>query len=78
MFHNLESRHDRAEREWPPTCSHLQFFRCTQLLDEVENLLPGSRSSLTVNVGPGTYLVMCNLPGHYEAGMWAYLTVTES
>lgn len=48
-----------------------------ELVDEVENLLPGSTNQLTVDLDPGTYLVICNLPTHYEHGMWAILTVTE-
>jgi uncharacterized cupredoxin-like copper-binding protein len=46
------------------------------LVDEVEDILPGSTASVTVSLQPGTYLVMCNLPTHYGSGMWAYLTVT--
>ena len=46
------------------------------LVDEVEDIVPGSSTSLTVDLEPGTYLVMCNLPDHYGNGMWAYLTVT--
>ena len=48
------------------------------LVDEVEDIVPRSNASLTVDLAPGTYLVMCNLPVHYGNGMWAYLTVTES
>jgi uncharacterized cupredoxin-like copper-binding protein len=46
------------------------------LVDEIENIVPGGRASLVVDLAPGTYLVICNLPGHYGNGMWAYLTVT--
>ena len=48
-----------------------------ELVDEVEDVVPGSRASLTVDLAPGTYLVMCNLPLHYGSGMSAYLTVIE-
>lgn len=48
-----------------------------ELVDEVENLLPGSTNQLTVDLDPGTYLIICNLPTHYANGMWAILTVTE-
>lgn len=46
------------------------------LVDEVEDILPGSAATLTLDLTPGTYLVICNLPSHYEHGMWGYLTVT--
>ena len=32
---------------------------------------------LTLDLKPGTYLLVCNLPGHYAAGMWTVLTVTQ-
>lgn len=47
------------------------------LIDEVENVLPSSTAQLVVDLDPGTYLVICNLPGHYEQGMSTYLTVTD-
>lgn len=47
------------------------------LLDEIEDIVPGASASLTIDLDPGTYLILCNLPGHYQAGMWAYLTVTD-
>jgi uncharacterized cupredoxin-like copper-binding protein len=46
------------------------------LIDEVEDIIPGSSASLVVDLEPGTYLVMCNLPNHFELGMWAFLEVT--
>ena len=48
------------------------------MVDEVENLVPDGRSTLTVDLSPGTYLVICNLPGHYARGMSAVLTVAAS
>jgi uncharacterized cupredoxin-like copper-binding protein len=45
------------------------------LLDEVEDVTPGSEAELTVNLDQGTYAVICNLPGHYAQGMHATLSV---
>jgi plastocyanin len=45
------------------------------LVDEVENIAPGTGSNLTVNLQPGTYVFMCNLPTHYGLGMHATVTV---
>jgi uncharacterized cupredoxin-like copper-binding protein len=40
--------------------------------------LPASRSAtFTVRLKPGKYLLICNQPGHYQAGMWDWLTVTR-
>jgi uncharacterized cupredoxin-like copper-binding protein len=45
-------------------------------LGEVSELDPGKGGSLTVDVKPGSYIVYCNIPGHFISGMWAVLTVT--
>ena len=42
---------------------------------EVSELDPGKSGTLTVNLQPGTYLLLCNQPGHYAAGMWTLFTV---
>lgn len=44
-------------------------------IDELQGIQPGSTQSLTVNLAPGHYVLICNLPGHYAAGMHAGLTV---
>ena len=44
---------------------------------EVSELDPGHSGSLTVPLKPGKYLLVCNVPGHYEAGMWAEFTVIK-
>ncbi len=46
------------------------------LVDELEDVLPGSTASLDVDLEPGTYAVVCNLPEHYAQGMHATLKVT--
>jgi len=43
---------------------------------EVSELDPGQSGSLTLNMQPGTYLLYCNVAGHYAAGMWTVFTVT--
>ncbi|MDR6757659.1 putative cupredoxin-like copper-binding protein [Mycoplana sp. BE70] len=45
-------------------------------LGEVEDLKPGADGKLDTDLAAGTYLLFCNLKGHYEAGMAAKLTVT--
>jgi uncharacterized cupredoxin-like copper-binding protein len=46
------------------------------LVDEVEDVAPGVGTSLTVDLEPDSYVVICNIEGHYTAGMHAALTVT--
>lgn len=45
-------------------------------LGEVSELDPGKSGELTVELGAGTYIVFCNVPGHFISGMWTLLTVT--
>lgn len=39
------------------------------LVDEIEDIESGSSQSLTVNLDAGSYVLICNLPGHYAQGM---------
>jgi len=43
---------------------------------EVSELDPGAQGTLTVALRPGKYLLVCNVAGHYAAGMWTVFTVT--
>jgi uncharacterized cupredoxin-like copper-binding protein len=45
------------------------------LVDEAEDIAPGTNTSLDVNLEAGSYILVCNLPAHYEAGMHAAFTV---
>lgn len=46
-------------------------------LGEVAELEPGQTGALTMTLKPGSYILYCNIPGHYVMGMWTLLTVTE-
>ena len=37
---------------------------------------PGSIGWVTLDLAPGNYELICNLPGHYAAGMYTQLSVT--
>ena len=39
------------------------------LVDEIEDIEGGSSESLSVNLDAGSYVLICNLPGHYQQGM---------
>ena len=44
--------------------------------DAGEGVEPGASSWTTVTLAPGQYELVCNLAGHYSAGMYTLLTVT--
>jgi uncharacterized cupredoxin-like copper-binding protein len=44
-------------------------------IGEVSELDPGKSGALTLELKPGTYVLYCNIPGHFMAGMWTTLTV---
>jgi len=43
---------------------------------EGHGILPRTASWVTVNLPAGRYELVCNLPGHYQVGMYTQLTVT--
>jgi uncharacterized cupredoxin-like copper-binding protein len=43
---------------------------------ETGDIAPGKSKSLTLHLKPGHYSLVCNLPGHYMAGMHRDFTVT--
>jgi len=38
-------------------------------VDELEGVQSGQTGTLSVDLTPGTYVFVCNLPGHYQLGM---------
>ena len=45
-------------------------------VDEVGDIAPGKTERLSVDLKPGRYVLICNLAGHYEAGMHAGFAVS--
>lgn len=52
-----------------PIVSNIADTADLTLVDEVEDIPPGATVRLAVPLSPGRYLLICNLPGHYAAGM---------
>ena len=46
------------------------------VIDEIEDLPPGETGTLTVDLAPGHYALICNLKGHMRMGMYTDITVT--
>ena len=46
------------------------------LIDEIEDIEAGSTESLTVTLDAGSYVFICNLPGHYAQGMHTSFTAS--
>lgn len=44
-------------------------------IGETGDMAPGTTKKLTIKLAAGHYALICNLPGHYPAGMYADLTV---
>jgi len=44
-------------------------------LGEVSELEPGQSGSVTLTLKPGTYMLFCNVAGHYQAKMYAVLHI---
>ncbi|HET9852890.1 MAG TPA: sulfocyanin-like copper-binding protein [Candidatus Limnocylindrales bacterium] len=45
------------------------------VVDEVEDLAPGTSADLDVTLDAGKYVLICNVPGHYQLGMHTEFTV---
>jgi uncharacterized cupredoxin-like copper-binding protein len=59
-----------------PVDSSVVQTQDSEIVDEVENIVPGTSTGLRVDLVPGSYVIICNVPGHYEAGMHSGFTVT--
>jgi uncharacterized cupredoxin-like copper-binding protein len=46
-------------------------------MGEVAELKPGADGELKAKLVPGSYVLLCNIKGHFQAGMHAMLTVTK-
>jgi len=44
---------------------------------EAADIPAGATASVTLDLAPGHYVLLCNLPGHFAQGMYAEFTVTK-
>jgi uncharacterized cupredoxin-like copper-binding protein len=66
---------DLAPESLPTKGSRMDEEGAGDTADEVEDLAPGKSATLSVNLAPGRYVLVCNIPGHYKQGMHASFTV---
>lgn len=67
---------DPAKQKLPYVASDLKVDEeGSDHLGEVSELDPGKSGALILTLKPGTYVLYCNVAGHYMAGMWTELTV---
>lgn len=48
-----------------------------KIMGQTEEMEPNAEMTIIVDLKPGSYLLICNVPGHYAADMWTPLTVTQ-
>ncbi len=48
----------------------------SKVLGEISEFDPGKTGSVTLDLAPGNYQLVCNVPGHYTDGMTMKFTVT--
>ena len=46
-----------------------------QTLGQLAELYPNKAASMTLELKPGKYVLYCNYPGHFMAGMWTVIEV---
>jgi uncharacterized cupredoxin-like copper-binding protein len=46
------------------------------VVDEAEDIAPSTTANLTTDLEAGSYVIICNVTGHYEAGMHTAFTVS--
>jgi len=62
-------RSDAAALDLPRDAENLADENAVAPVDEVEDIEIGATAELTVDLTPGHYILLCNLPGHYDQGM---------
>jgi uncharacterized cupredoxin-like copper-binding protein len=48
-----------------------------EVVSEIEDIEPGKSGTMTLDLEPGSYLMLCNKTGHFKAGMVHTLTVIQ-
>jgi uncharacterized cupredoxin-like copper-binding protein len=76
LVHEVIVARDEGAKGLPIDAKHARVIESrVRRLGEIADLAPGKSGKLTLTLKPGTYLLFCNEPGHYQDGMFTRLTV---
>jgi uncharacterized cupredoxin-like copper-binding protein len=76
LVHEVIIGRDDGAKELPMDAKHARVIESrVRRLGEIADLAPGKLGKLTLYLKPGTYVLFCNQPGHYQDGMFTKLTV---
>jgi len=76
LVHEVIIARDDGAKELPMDAKHARVIESrVRRLGEIADLAPGKSGKLTLTLKPGTYVLFCNEPGHYQDGMFTRLTV---
>jgi uncharacterized cupredoxin-like copper-binding protein len=68
-------RSDADPASFPVKAGAIDEEAAGQSPGEADDISPGETKSATMRLAAGTYVYLCNLPGHYQLGMHGRLTV---
>jgi uncharacterized cupredoxin-like copper-binding protein len=75
VVHELEIFRTDAPVDALPVDEGAHTAEVEGLVKEIEDIPAGRQLTTTVNFRPGKYVLICNVPLHYQLGMRAALTV---
>lgn len=78
LVHELIVVRDAGAKKLPYDAGkNLVVEKRIRSLGEISELAPGKSGKLTLDLKPGTYVLFCNQPGHYQDGMLAKVVVAR-
>lgn len=76
LAHELVLAKSDADPAKLPTSSNGEVDEeALDVVGEAPDVAPGETGSFSADLEPGSYVMICNLPGHYASGMYGSLTV---
>jgi uncharacterized cupredoxin-like copper-binding protein len=70
-------RTDESESDLPLTPDSVRVDEAAvEVVNKIEGIPVGQTQEVTVDLPAGAYVFICNVPGHYEAGMHVAFTAT--